>query len=798
MIVAGLQALLSHWRRNPWQLFTMIAGLAMATALWSGVQAINAEARASYDRAATTIGQGQYAQIVRKDGMAVDLSQYIALRRAGWLVSPVIEGQLDRNGDTFRLTGIDPLTLPRDGAVRTGLDPADLAQFLSADSLIIIHPDDTPALLGIGFDLRPDPEQLPGRLTADIAVTQRLLQRDDFTRLLVAPNQPIGQPALASLDPTLTLRENQGQGDVARLTESFHLNLTAFGLLSFAVGIFIVYGAIGLAFEQRRPVFRTLRTLGLPLSVLMGLLALELTIFALTASAIGVALGYVFAGALLPDVAATLRGLYEAEVSGNLTLRPSWWLSGLGMALGGTAAAASGAFWRLNRLPILASTQPRAWAANAQRTSRRMAAIAGALGIVGILAALFGSGLLAGFVLLACLLIAAALTLPLVLDLMLRLGATLARGVVAQWFWADTRQQLPGLSMALMALLLAMAANIGVSTMVSSFRLTFTGWLDQRLASELYLNARSPEEATALTSYLQDRIDAVLPIISVDTRIGGLPAQVYGVLDHATYRQNWQLLQAVPDVWDRLKAGEGALINEQLFRREGLAVGDKLNDGADDIVLGVYGDYGNPAGQVVLGMDLFRARYPDAVALRFGLRTGAADPKAVAADLRQRFDLPADALVDQARIKEVSLQIFERTFSVTAALNILTLSVAGFAILISLLTLATMRLPQLAPVWALGLTRRGLATLELVRALCLAAFTGLAAIPLGLGLSWVLLAIVNVQAFGWRLPMFLFPMDYLQLGALTLVAAFLAALWPALRLARTPADALLKVFSNER
>jgi len=46
--------------------------------------------------------------------------------------------------------------------------------------------------------------------------------------------------------------------------------------------------------------------------------------------------------------------------------------------------------------------------------------------------------------------------------------------------------------------------------------------------------------------------------------------------------------------------------------------------------------------------------------------------------------------------------------------------------------------------------------------------------------------------------MFLFPMDYLQLGALTLVAAFLAALWPALRLARTPADALLKVFSNER
>ena len=40
-----------------------------------------------------------------------------------------------------------------------------------------------------------------------------------------------------------------------------------------------------------------------------------------------------------------------------------------------------------------------------------------------------------------------------------------------------------------MALLLALAANIGVGTMVSSFRLTFTGWLDQRLASELYVTA---------------------------------------------------------------------------------------------------------------------------------------------------------------------------------------------------------------------------------------------------------------------------------------------------------------------
>ncbi|NJM84000.1 MAG: hypothetical protein HC844_17520, partial [Tabrizicola sp.] len=51
----ALQALLSHWRRHPVQLAMLLLGLALATALWSGVQAINAEARAAYDRAAGTL-----------------------------------------------------------------------------------------------------------------------------------------------------------------------------------------------------------------------------------------------------------------------------------------------------------------------------------------------------------------------------------------------------------------------------------------------------------------------------------------------------------------------------------------------------------------------------------------------------------------------------------------------------------------------------------------------------------------------------------------------------------------------
>jgi putative ABC transport system permease protein len=790
-----LSALVGHWRRNPLQLLTLMVGLALATALWSGVQAINDQARSSYDAAAATIGETRYSQITTQDGGPIPQQTYIALRRAGWAVSPVVEGRLGN----IRIVGLEPLTAPRDlGPVRLE-NGVDLGEFLSGAGQIFARPDTLAVLPNTGATLQPSPDVAPNTALTDIGVAQRLLDRfDQIDRLIVLPEQPITRKPLAQIAPELVQTDPQQGGEVAQLTESFHLNLTAFGLLSFAVGLFIVHGAIGLAFEQRRPLVRTLRALGVPLVRLIVLMAVELTALALIAGALGVALGYLIAAALLPDVAATLRGLYGADLSGELNLQPSWWLSGLAIALGGTAVAAFGSLWSLARMPLLSGAQPRAWVMARQGNGMAFAAVV-LLGMAAALA-IWGAGIVAGFLMLGALLIGGALVLPPFLSLLLQLAEGQARTALAQWFWADTRQQLPGLSLALMALLLAMSANVGVSTMVSSFRLTFVGFLDQRLASELYVSAENAAQADAVMAVAESHADAILPLLSVDRQIAGQPAQVYAARDHATYRENWRFLRAVPDAWDRLARGDGVLINEQLYRRAGLDLGAEITtiSGRALPVLGVYGDYGNPIGQIIVSETLFREAYPDVTALRFGLRVNPDKVEALRDALRADADLGDAAMTDQSSIKAMSLAVFERTFTVTAALNALTLAVAGFAILMSLLTLAAMRLPQLAPVWALGLTRRKLAVLDLLRAVVLAALTATLALPLGLALAWALLAVVNVEAFGWKLPMYLFPVDYLRLGGLTLIAAALAALWPAWKLSRTPPTQLLGVFRNER
>ncbi|MCB0293072.1 MAG: ABC transporter permease, partial [Calditrichaeota bacterium] len=69
--------------------------------------------------------------------------------------------------------------------------------------------------------------------------------------------------------------------------------------------------------------------------------------------------------------------------------------------------------------------------------------------------------------------------------------------------------------------------------------------------------------------------------------------------------------------------------------------------------------------------------------------------------------------------------------------------------------------------------------------------SGLLALPMGTMLSAVLIYIINRRSFGWTLQFQFIPEIFIQAVILALVAAILAGLYPALRMARTsPALAL--------
>lgn len=792
----------------------------LATALWSGVQALNSQARQSYDRAAGLLqGQAQ-PTLEARAGQTLTRAEFITLRQQGWPVSPLLEGRIevqDMEGDRVRLNllGIDPITLAASAQPSQILTQQNngLLNFIQPPGQTLVGPDtlrrlglDAAASISLSTGQALPPLMLsaavpPGLLIVDIGQAADLLQQPEtLTRLLLPEDSGwLWEPLPAELSEVLRWQAGQSEADLGRLSDSFHLNLSALGLLAFTVGLLIVYSATGLAFQQRRSLFRTLRSCGVSQRVLLSGLVFEITVMALLAGALGLLLGYAVAGLLLPGMAVSLRGLLGASVGEVLRLDLRWWLSGALMSVLGAWVAAAGHIWETARLPILAG--PDAWRARQLQTLRwqwRLGVVLWALA-GGLL--LWRDGLVLAFVALAAVLLGAALLLPALLQGLIALGTTWARQPLTRWFWAEARQQLSGLSLALMALLLALATNIGVGGMVDSFRITFTGWLEQRLAAEVYVNVPESAAAEPIATWLgqQPEVTAVLPTAQVVIRYQDWPLELFGVSDDATFRDHWPTLQTLPDTWPLLARGEAAWVSEQWQRVHQVALGAHVELPGEQPwsvkIAGVYADYGNPRPQMLVAAPTLLDWYPGELRQGFAVRT---HPDA-AADIVQRaqaeLGLSSAQVIDQATVKAFSETVFAQTFAATGALSLLTLGVAGLALLASLLTLAQSRLALLAPLWAQGVPRRQLIVLEALRTLMLALLTVLFAIPLGLALAWLLVVVINVEAFGWRLPLYYFPLQWLILGGLSLLSAVLAMAWPVWQLLRQPPTQWLKTFA---
>ncbi len=686
----------SYWLRKPWQLVALIVGLSIATAMWTGVQAINNEAKLSYDTAASLLTDGQYDQLVPKRGKSISQKTYIALRRAGWLISPVIEEDVE----DIRFIGLDHMTLPfsspqTETQFTREFDTNDLRERLSMHSK-------TAKQFELDYPVEIDDTLPLGTVIGDIGVIQTILRRDNLNRLLVLPNQPLNRSPLNEVTNSLIRQSAQQSADLSQLTQSFHMNLTAFSLLGFTVGLFIVYGTVGLTFEQRNGLIQLLRVLGVPLRNVIVILIIEALLIAIVSAALGVLLGYFIAASLLPDVAATLRGLYGAQIPSSLTLRGDWWLSGLGMALLGTTVSFADRVWQLSRTPLLATSQPQLTMTINAIVTRRFAYAALIFLCVTFIAGIFFDSLLAGFFVLGGLLLTAAFWLPVILRCMLEQIQRFVSSAYLSWFLADIRYQLPSLNLALMALLLAISTSIGVSTMVSSFRVTFVDFLNQRLAPELFVEVENKSQSQSLINYLARTNYEALPLVFTTQQLEGETVDLLGIVVGPTYRENWTFLNSTDTVWDSVNSGSAVMINEQLAHRFGLKISDSIaiDRLGNRPIAAIISDYGNPNGQIVAASELIQSIDDDLYARQFGIRTQHVDR--TQQELISAIGLAPGQFIDQASLKTTSMNVFEITFSVTKSLNILTMMVASLSLLIALFTLLNLRLVSLSIVWALG------------------------------------------------------------------------------------------------
>jgi putative ABC transport system permease protein len=831
LATAGLRFL----RRHPWQAWLTVLGVALGVGVVIAVDLANDSARRAFALSMESLtGRTTHQVVGPPDGFDESVYRTLRVDRGIRPSAPVVEGLVRVRGATYHLLGVDPFAerpfrdgtgdlpqadfrrlLVEPGAVLLGEPSARLLGVRAGEQLEIEAAAGHRTLTVVGLLGGAQAGAFEGVLVADIATAQELLQRvGRLDRVDLIADAATVAALAGRLPPGLRVeRAEQRQAALAQMTEAFHVNLQAMGLLALLVGALLVYNTMTFAVLRRRPVLGTLRLLGVTRGELFRRVLAESLLLGLVGSLLGLGLGVAVGSGLVRLVTRTINDLYFVLTVTGFQVSPALLAKGLLLGLASTALAAAG--------PAIEAAGVEPQAARRRSTLERrhhrrvpwLAAVGALLFLVGGALALWpGRSLGLAFTALFVLILGFSLVVPLLVLGLSRVLLPLASRLFGNVGRLALRAIDAGLSrtgVAIAALCVAVAATVGVGIMVESFRDTVARWLGQTLRADLYVSAAgtvSSRAAGVLPAGVPDRLRSLPGLrglsqgrsVQADSPAG--PVTLLALQLGPDSHRGFDLKGRVADdLWAAFAAGDLVLASEPYAWHHRVGTGDGVTlytaEGPREFRIGgVFRDYGTDRGMLVIDRGAYRRWWHDPAVSTVGvfLDEGTDLDSALAAVRDALSDLDQPVLVRANRtIREQSLAIFDRTFAITGVLRLLAIGVAFIGVLSALLALQLERGRDHAVLRALGVTPGQMVGLGVLETGSMGLLAGLLALPLGWILAELLIHVVNVRSFGWSMDSSLPPGVLADAVLLAIAAAVLAGAYPALRMARVqPAAAL--------
>ncbi len=651
---------------------------------------------------------------------------------------------------------------------------------------------------------------LEGVLLADIAAAQELTGKlgvlDRIDLVMPASDDEVLGRLKSRLPPEAQILLAGARTEATgRLSAAFETNLQAMSLLGLVVGLFLIYNTMSFAVLQRRDLVATLRLIGVTRSEILHEILLEALVLGLLGSVLGVMIGVAVADGLLERVTRTINDVYFALTIRELIVAPGALAraAGLGLAtalLGSLIPARQAA-----ALPPLGARTRSRLEQTVQRTALKAAVlglIAAALAVPLLFA--FEPSLVRAIVGLFLLLGGCALVTPAVVagfgSLLQRFGSSVSRLAAGH-----VSRSLSRTGLAVAALSLAFAVALGIEIMTDSFRLTVEDWLGSLMQSDLYLSAtaRDGEGINPTILPVLREIEGVTAVsaarlMQVESSLGTI--DLLGIQPSDPMRPGYRLKEGHSGaVWEQVYRGEAVVVSEPFAARHRLNAGDRMRlasaDGWQELpIAGVVYDYRSDRGIALMSLAVYRAGWRDERLTSVGLILASdADTNSVR---RAAYAVLGDSargveIHSNREIRDHSLSVFDRTFAVTGVLRLLAAGVALVGMVGALLSLHLERLREFAILRSLGLTPRQLVMLVMLQSGYLGVLAGVIALPLGLLVAWILVAVIQKVSFGWSLDLVIPAASLWRTLIIAALAALAAGIYPAWRAARaTPLTVL--------
>ena len=740
-------------RRHPIGALASLTGVALAVMAVVTVHMVSQSIRGVLD--GTPISAISHSHVLTAPTLTEE--NYFELRarwRRGDLpdvqaMAPVIDDFIDFGDQPYRIVGFDPLAgaaaYAGPAAYLSATDARTGADAFLTDDVLIAGPGTADAIRVAGvpatvLDARRAGTTAtlgPEVLVADLPTAQRLLDREgqlDAVWLRVATARSRLLVALDGLLPGITAALPRyadpaidGYRVVAvrrwnpasRFADALAFTLGALSLLSMLMAALVAAQASFSNAARRRLEHERLMAIGVSRRFLNWLGIAEGLVLGMVGTVVGIGLGFAISDWLL-----------DTAFGADNTVQLDAWIIAKA-AVCGLAISATGA----------------AFAHREPRDLGRSRHVAGLVGIALAAYGLVNPSLLSAFGGLVGLCAAQmAFGVPLAGSAAAKLAA-MARSIGARGNLRAAAARVGELRLALGALSVAVATAVGMGLMVESLRQDFTTMLDQRLWPGITVSVER-----ALTAEDEDW---------VRTRSGVQAVRRYGDLDFRLARGPARLSLAELDRPESARyefngvLTELAMVNEVGARLYDLAVGDTvtvIGRGTTlDVEIGhVFRDFGAPTPRVILPMAFESSLPVDAIRWRrFAVLADAAALPRLTAALAERFG--AANVRNQSDIRDIAMDVFDRTFVVSRSLTSVALAVAVIGLYAALTALQASREREFKLLSAIGYSRGGIWRLAVAQTSILGAIAAVSALPLGIAVAWTLCQIIQPLAFGWSI-----------------------------------------------
>lgn len=840
----SLRYLLNH----PFQSVLMLLGISLGVAVAVSVDVANASAARAFDLSVeAVVGRSTHYISAGPAGLPEEI--YTDLRRAGLEIpmAPVLSQLIvspELGNIPLQLLGIDPFAeQPFRSYLYSEVTRMDIEQvgaFYSVPGAILISIDLAEEYgLNVGDSVQMsvsgqsrqayvaglvEPRDALSRralenlVLADISTVQELSGRLGILERIDLILPEVGQdstkariqaylPANAEILPT----EGRSQA-VGQMTVAFRTNLTALSLLGLTVGLFLIYNTMTFSVVQRRQSFGTLRALGVSGREIYILVLSEALVVGLLGSALGLVLGILLGRGAVDQVSQTVNDVFFTLTVREVSLPASSLVKGALLGMLATFFAALLPAWEAAKSParrILSRSQLELLSAVILARAAFLGASMAALSI--ILLATVDLSLAASFACTFGVTIGLALTAPwLTKRLMPPMSRALrSLGPIGRLGPREVSGSASRTSPAMAALMVALAVTIGASLMTGSFRSSVINWLDQILSNDIYgsvVGASLAEPAIPIAPEILERVKNwpgvktvhLLRNAEVDSPYGPITIGANNNPNDGNEQVYVSKQGSGSEVWAAVQDG-AVMISEPLANRLGLGLGDELvlytGRGPQSFpIVAVFADYSTSRGTVNMWLDNYRRLWNDdsVTAFSAGVQEGY-DVDTLVADMKQELNkIQFVNIRSNQGLRTDTLEVFDRTFIITRALQLITTGVAFVGVLSAMLALQLEKQRQMGILKAIGLSVQQLWGLTLLETGLIGAVAGILALPTGYLIAQILLQLINKRSFGWTLQMHLEPSPFIQALLIAMAAALLAGIYPAYRASRRSAAAAIR------